>query len=144
MQMNIFPDLSLLAIVVIFALNYLVVRKFFLQPVNGVLEAREQETKTADQLYEQAMSRLSEATAEMEAKLHGAKREAAQVRDRFRAEAATHRASVVETTQGEARKLLDEADAKLQSDVVAARDRIARETENLARMAAEQILGRAV
>ena len=37
MQINLTPDLSLLAIMVIFIINYMVVRKFFLQPINEVL-----------------------------------------------------------------------------------------------------------
>jgi F0F1-type ATP synthase membrane subunit b/b' len=41
MQINLAPDLSLFAIMVIFILNYLIVRKFFLQPVNAILEERE-------------------------------------------------------------------------------------------------------
>ena len=52
MQINLTPDLSLLAIMVIFIINYMVVRKFFLQPVNTVLEARETEKHTAEKLYE--------------------------------------------------------------------------------------------
>ena len=51
MQINLAPDLSLLAIMVIFIMNYFVVRKFFLQPINEVLEARETETKSAEKLY---------------------------------------------------------------------------------------------
>jgi F-type H+-transporting ATPase subunit b len=144
MQINLAPDLSLLAIMVIFTLNYMVVRKFFLQPVNEVLEARETEQKTAEKLYEDALARFGEATAQTEAQLHAAKREAAQVRDRFRAEAATHRQQVVDTTNGQAREVIGAADSKLKQDVTAAREKIVREADSLARLAAERILGRAV
>ena len=91
MQISIQPDASLLAIMVIFILNYLVVRTFFLKPVNSVLEARATETRSAEKLYEEALGRLQEATAQTEAQLHGAKREAAQIRDRFRGEASAYR-----------------------------------------------------
>ena len=37
MQINLVPDPSLLAIVVIFFLNYLVVRRFFLKPINDII-----------------------------------------------------------------------------------------------------------
>jgi F0F1-type ATP synthase membrane subunit b/b' len=144
MQINLFPDLSLFAVMAIFILNYLVVRKFFLEPINRVMEEREHETKSADELYEQAMARFNEATANVEERLHIAKRDAANVREKFRADASVHRASVIDKTRGEAESFLAEADTKLKDDVTAARDRIVRESETLAQMAAERILGRAV
>jgi F-type H+-transporting ATPase subunit b len=144
MQINLFPDLSLFAVMAIFVLNYFVVRKFFLEPINRVMEEREHDTKSADEVYEQAMARFNEATANVEERLHVAKRDAANVRENFRAEASAHRASVVERTRGEAEKFLAEAEAKLKEDAAAARDRIVTESEALARMAAERILGRAV
>src|SRR6187397_325684 len=102
MQIKLAPDLSLLAIMVIFIINYLVVRTFFLKPINQVLEARETETKSAEKLYEDALARFNEATAQTEAQLHAAKREAAQLRDRFRGEAGAYRQQVVERTNNEA------------------------------------------
>jgi F0F1-type ATP synthase membrane subunit b/b' len=144
MQINLMPDFSLLAIMVIFIMTYLVVRKFFLEPINNVLEAREHETKTADQLYEEAMARFNEATAQVEDRLHIAKKDAAQLRDRFRAEASAHRASLVERTTTEAKKLVAEAETKLTQDVKVAREKITTESESLARIAAERILGRPV
>lgn len=144
MQINLAPDLSLFAIMVIFILNYLIVRKFFLQPVNAILEERETESRSAEKLYEDALARLAEATAHTENQLHAAKRDAAQLRDRFRGEAAAYRQQVVERTQGEARELVAEADSKLTADVAVARVTIVRDSESLARLAAERILGRAV
>ncbi len=144
MQINLMPDFSLFAIMVIFIMTYLVVRKFFLEPINNVLEAREHETKTADQLYEEAMARFNEATAQVEDRLHIAKKDAAQLRDQFRAEASAHRASLVERTTTEAKKLVAEAQTKLTQDVKVAREKITTESESLARIAAERLLGRPV
>lgn len=144
MQINLTPDYSLLAILVIFIINYLVVRTFFLKPINDVLESRETETTTAEKLYEDAMARFSDATEKMEAQLHSAKREAAQVRDRFRGEASAQRQAMIDRTSGEAKQIVAEADEKLSSDVKVARDTIVRDSESLARLAAERILGRAV
>src|SRR6059058_4395503 len=84
MQVNLTPDYSLLAIMVIFIINYFVVSKFFLRPINQVLEARAHETRSANEIYEQSMARFSEATARMEEQLHVAKREAAALREHFR------------------------------------------------------------
>lgn len=144
MQIKLAPDLSLLAIMVIFILNYLVVRKYFLRPVNEVLEARETETKSAEHLYEEALARFDEATAQTEAQLHVAKRDAAQIRERFRGEAAAYRQQLVEQNSAKARATVAEAEQKLDADVVAAREKIVSEADNLARLAAQRILGRAV
>lgn len=144
MQINLKPDLSLLAIMVIFIMNYLIVRKFFLQPINGVLEAREAETRSAETLYEDALARFAEATAQTEAQLHAAKRDASQLRDKFRTEAGAHRQQVVDATNAEARQIIGQADEQLGRDVAEAREKIVRESESLAHLAAERILGRPV
>jgi F0F1-type ATP synthase membrane subunit b/b' len=144
MQINLMPDYSLLAIMVIFLLNYLIVSKFFLRPINNVIEARESEVRSANEVYEHSMARFNEATTLMEEKLHAARHVAADVRDRFRREAAEYRASVVEKTHTEAGSIVNEADEKLKGDVAAARTKIVSESEALARLAAERILGRPV
>lgn len=144
MQIKLAPDLSLLAIIVIFFINYLIVRRFFLKPVNDLIEARETENKTAEKLYEEALQRFNEATAKTEAQLHAAKRDASQLRDRFRHEAGTHRQQVIEKTNAEARGIVADAEEKLGHDITEAREKIVRESDQLARLAAERILGRAV
>lgn len=144
MQINLTPDPSLPAIMVIFLLNYLVVRRFFLKPINDIVDARETETRAAEKLYEESLARFNEAAARMETQLHGARREAAQVRDRHRAVAAKQRSQMIEQTQGKAREIAGEAHAKLGREVEQAREKITRESESLARMAAERILGRAL
>jgi len=144
MQINLVPDLSLFAIMAIFIATYFIVSRFLVRPVLAVVESREHETRTALELYEAAMARFNEAVAEMEARLHIAKREAGEVRERFRAEAATHRSALLQRTSAEAEKMVAEAEEELTSDVVVARERIVRESESLAHLAAERILGRPI
>ena len=144
MQISLTPDYSLLAIMAIFIVNYFVVSRLFLRPINDVLEARAHETRSANEIYEQAMARFSEATSRMEEQLHAAKREAAALRERLRADAAAYRASVLEQTGGQAKAIVSEADAGLSRATAEAREKIKRESEALARLAAERILGRPV
>lgn len=144
MQIKLAPDLSLFAIIAIFLMNYFVVRKFFFVPINRIIDDREANTRDAEKLYSEAMNRFNEATSQMEQQLHVAKRDASSIRDRYRSEAATHRNQVVEKTQGEAKRLVADADARLSEDVTVARETIVRESESLARLAAERILGRAI
>src|SRR5438128_11944169 len=144
MQINLVPDLSLLAVMVIFIAEYFVVTRFLLRPINNVLEAREAEARTAQQVYEQSLGYFNEETNKIEQRLHETRRDAAQLREKFRAEAGQHRASLVERTTAEAKKLVTEADQRLKRDVQEARARLVRDAESLARLAAERILGRAV
>lgn len=127
---------------VIFWLNYIVVRKFFLRPVNDVIEAREHESKTAQQIFDQAMTRFNEATARIEAQLQTARREASQLREKFRGEAAEFRNGVIERTSNETKATIADAEKQLEADVQVARKTIASQSESLARLAAERILGR--
>ena len=144
MQINLAPDLSLFAIMVIFIINYWVVRTFFLKPINDVIEARENEAETAQRLYEESLAKFNESATQMEAQLHAARRDASVLRDKFRTEAAAHRGQLVERTQGEARQIVNSADEKLGQDVQVARERIVKDSEQLAKLAAERILGRPV
>lgn len=144
MQIDLKPDLSLLAIVAIFIVNYLIVRRFFIKPVNAILEEREVETRSAEKLHEEALSRFNEATAQIEAQMHAAKREAAQMRDRFRGEAAAYRQSVIDRTGAETRQIIGAADEDLSRSVATARESIVRDAGALAKVAAERLLGRTV
>ena len=138
------PDLSLLAVMAFFVLTYFVTSKFLVEPINGVLEARAHDARTAEERHEEALKRFNEATAQIEERLHLAKREAAQLRDQYRAEAAGHRAALIDRAGNEAKGLVTEAEERLRQELEAARDRIVRESESLARLAAERLLGRSV
>jgi F0F1-type ATP synthase membrane subunit b/b' len=144
MQINLMPDLSLLAVMVIFILEYVIVSRYFLRPINDVLESRETEARSAQEIYEQSLGRFNEETSRIEQTIHEAKRDAAQLREKFRSDAGAHRASLVEKTTGEAQKLVAEADKRLSRDVVEARAKLAHDAESLARLAAERILGRSL
>jgi F-type H+-transporting ATPase subunit b len=142
MQINLTPDWSVIAIIAIFLVNYLIVRRFLIKPVNEVLTWREEEVRGAEKAYEESMAKFSAATSEMESRVHLAKREAAQVREAQRAEAATYRSELVAKVRGEADGIIQTADAQLDRDVTAARTQIVSESDALARLAAERILGR--
>lgn len=144
MQINLMPDLSLLVVMAIFIAEYFVVKHFFLKPINDVLESRETESGAAQEIYDAALARFQEAMAQVEQKLHEAKRDAAQVREKFRNEAGSHRATLIERTTGEAKKIVDEAEASLKRTVSEARNKLLGDADSLARLAAERILGRAV
>lgn len=136
------PDLSLLAIIAIFILNYLIVRRFLVGPINGVLEWREGKVRDADQRYEEALTGFNAGTEGIEKRLMEAKREGAEIRERYRREAGLQKEELIQKTREQADAMIREATASLDQEVARARDTIRQESEQLARLAAEQILGR--
>lgn len=126
----------------IFLANYFVVRRFLIRPVNEILMARERDVRDADRRYEEAVSGFHEATKKMETKVQEARREASEIRERFRGEAAHHRGEVLERTRGESEQLTREAEAIVEKEMAAGKARIQTEADGLARLAAERILGR--
>lgn len=142
MQINLTPDITLPVIMVIFLANYLVVRKYFLKPVNEILVARETEIRSADKLYEDALAAFNEAAEEIEAKLQRARREGTALREERRGEASANRAALIERTRTEAESIARDAGRELDELVAATRQQIAIDSERLAREAAERIVGR--
>ena len=140
--MNLTPDISVLWIIVIFLLNYMIVRRFLVKPVNDVISWRENEIAGAEKVYEESIAKFNAATSEMESRIHQAKREATQIREGQRGEANTYRAQLVERVRGEAEQISRAASEQLERDVAAARQQIVNESDALARLAAERILGR--
>lgn len=144
MQINLTPDWSLPVIVVIFTINYLVVRRFFFKPVNEVLLARESEVREAERGYNDSLAQFDAAAREMENQVMQAKKEGSKIREGLRAEAVQHRTGVVERTRGEADRIVDQAARSLKNDVATAREKIVTESDALARLAAEKIVGRRI
>jgi len=144
MQINLTPDPSLLVIMVIFMANYLVVRKFFFEPVNDMLVSRDREAREAQSLYEASLTSFQAATSEVETRLHEAKRKGAEVREALRAEAIKQRNQAVEQTRAEAGVLLNDAAGRLAADVAEAREKVVRDAATLAKMAADRIAGRSL
>ena len=144
MLIELSPDLSLLVIMAIFIAEYFVVRRFFLEPLNNVMTERQNEITTAAARHEEALARFNEATSEMESKLGEAKKQGSAIRDSLRAEATTSRNATLGKTRDEADGIVSKADAELKAAVATARQKIETESESLARLAAERILGRAL
>ena len=144
MQINLNPDWSLPVIAVIFTINYLVVRRFFFKPVNEVLLARESEVREAERRYNDSLAQFDAAAREMENQVMQAKKEGSKIREGLRAEAVQHRTGVVERTRGEADRIVGEAARSLKNDVATAREKIVTESDVLARLAAEKIVGRRI
>lgn len=141
---NLTPDKSLIAIMVIFLLEYLVLRRFFFQPLNKVMTDREKDVRDAATRHEDALARLKEATLVMESRIGQAKKQGAELRESLKAEAAALRAAEVDRTRREADAIVAKAGEELAAAVAVARQKIDGEAPALARLAVERIVGRAL
>jgi F0F1-type ATP synthase membrane subunit b/b' len=80
----------------------------------------------------------------MEVKVGDAKKRGSAIREALRAEATASRNASLSTTRDEADGIVAKAEGELATAVSAARQKIETESESLARLAAERILGRAL
>lgn len=136
------PDYTLLVMIAIFLLTYAVVKRWLVDPINGVLEWRAAQVHEADSKYEDAMATLHESSSESEAKLQSARREAAEVRDRYRGEATREREEKMSAVRADAEKQIAQASEELDREVGQIRGAIETDAEKLAEEMAERVLGR--
>ena len=137
-------DQSLIALMVIFFFEYLVVRYFFLQPLNKVMGEREKDVRDAAMRHADALARFNEAARELDARVGQAKKQGSELREALKAEAAKQRAEAVANTRQEADRIVGSATAELDASVTSARQKIDSEVGALARLAVERIVGRAL
>ncbi len=126
----------------IFIASYVVIRKYLIEPLDGILVERDTEIRDAESRYEDALAKFNGATSEMESRVLDAKKKASGIREEHRTEATAHRNDVIRETRAKAESIMTEAEAKLENEVVEAREKIDREADSLAQLAAERILGR--
>ena len=144
MLIDLSADLSLLVIMAIFIAQYFVVRRFFLEPLNRVMTERQTEISSAAARHEETLARFNQATNDMEAQLAEARKQGSAHRETLRAEAMASRNAALATTREEAEGIVTTAGNDLDAAVAGAKRTIESESESLARLAAERILGRAL
>ena len=144
MQIRLTPDYSLLVVFAIFLVNYFVVRRFFVAPISRVMNERERDIRSAEELYESSLTRFNDAMAGIEQRIHDTRKQGSGIREDLRWEALTHRQSVIDRTRKEADTIVAEAQKRLSADVAAAKQKINVDSEALARAAAEKLLARTV
>lgn len=88
------------------------------------------------------MATLHDSTKESEEKMQQVRREAAEIRDRYRSEATGVRDEKMTVARNDAGQMISEADEKLAAEVTTTRANLAGDAEALANEMAERILGR--
>lgn len=137
-------DLTFVLQMVVFATLIVVLQPLLFRPVLRVFEERERRTEgardSARSMQEEAGELLSRYEKEL-AKVHEVAR---QERDRIRAETAKVEAEVMGRARETANRILEEGRARIERERGQIEFSLGRESERLARNAAEAVLGRSL
>jgi F-type H+-transporting ATPase subunit b len=137
-------DATFVAQFVMFACFVVVMKPLLFDPLIRVFEERDRRTAGAIAQARELGLRADELKQEVERGLQSVRREAAQHRDRLRAEAAEREAAMLAAARVAAAKTVDQGKAKVGAEI----DRIRRELETdrqkLAAEVASRVLGREV
>jgi F0F1-type ATP synthase membrane subunit b/b' len=80
------PDITLVYVIVAFAVSWAILRKYLFLPLSAILEEREEDEKNASKIHAESLERLSRTIARAEEELARARREALKQRESLRAE----------------------------------------------------------
>lgn len=138
------PNFSLIIVMVCFWLTFLVVQKFLLKPVGGVLAERRRRVEGAETEWRSKHQAFLDETARLESELEDAAKAAARVRNEHRQQALDRRQAIIETARHQADGKLDEAMEVLNREATAARAELKSTATELARLYASRLLGREV
>lgn len=140
--MNLVPDASLLAIVVIFWITYAILRWSLFGPVQEILRERRETVETARAEQEATTTQATEKIDAEREKLNRARVEAAAQRDELRRAAEGRRQEVLASTREETERRLEEAQAELEGVVAAERRTLESRAKVLADRMTEKLLER--
>lgn len=118
------------------------VNKFLLQPLAGVLQAREEATAGAQERASELISAAAQAREELEAKLSDARSEGQAKRAAILADAEEAARGVVAAARDAANQEMDGVRSGIADELRAARETLRTDSQALAREAAARILGR--
>jgi F-type H+-transporting ATPase subunit b len=136
------PDITLVYVIVAFAISYRILKRYLFGPLGEILDARQQEETEAARLHAESVARLKKAMADAERSLSVARREGLAIRERLRGEGRAR----LEERLAEATAASAESIAAASREIAQQSARLSRElpekSRSLARELAEKILGR--
>ncbi len=136
------PDLSVIWVIFFVLLLTLLLNQLLFKPLGRVMRARESAVQSARLLADKAAADAHHATMVFDARMRAARQDVAGQMENARRAAEAHRARLVQEGQQMAQTTLAAAAAQTAADVADARQRIDRESTELAAAIAERVLGR--
>jgi F-type H+-transporting ATPase subunit b len=138
------PDVTSLYVLLAFFASFLILKRFLFGPLLAILDARDQEAKSAEKVHAESLAELEKTVARAEAELARARSEALAVRERLRGEGRAHWEKKLEEARAATQATLDSATAEIRSAASRAGAELPRSARDLARVLAEKILGRKI
>jgi F-type H+-transporting ATPase subunit b len=125
-------DLSVVLIVVMVWALYFVLKKFFFDPVNRILDAREAAIHGSQQEAREKLALADSKSRAYADSLKNAKLESYRQQEAFRAEAVQQRAQILIHGRQQAEQKIGSARQEVQSEVSAARNSLEAEVKDIA------------
>lgn len=135
-------DKSLIVQFVNFFILLFILQRLLYKPFLAKMEERTTAIKTSLDQAQAARAEALRQQAENETKLRAAYAEAAAIREQAVKEAAEESRRHIETAQAQARKLVDDTKAQLDTEIRRAREELRREVSDLAIAVAERLVRR--
>lgn len=141
---NIFPDGSLLFIIVLFLLFVFVMNRLLYRPIGRVLDERQTLTEGAANEARAAARRYQARLAEYEASIRQARAESYRQLEDKRAQALEERRHLIEDAKQKASAEIEQAKSEIGQQTDSARAALEAESRQIADRISRTILGRAV
>lgn len=136
------PDLSVVWVIVFVLTLSVILDRLLLRPTTRVMQEREGAIRSARELAEASRARAQAAADEFEAKTRAARGDVYRQMEEKRRAALERRASLVADTRREVEQSLRDAAQRVQKQAAAARAQLERDSDTLATIIVERVLGR--
>ena len=136
------PDLSVVWVIFFVLLLTFLMNQLLFKPLVRVMTARQSAVKAARNLADRAAADATKATEAFDEKTHAARLELAGQMEQARRAAEDERARLLADAQAQAHGAIAEGTRQLTAEAADARQRIDRDSTELARAIAERVLGR--
>ena len=136
------PDLSVVWVIVFVLTLAVILDRLLLRPVTRVMQEREGAIRSARELAEASRAHAQAAADEFEAKTRAARGDVYRQMDETRRAALDRRAALVGDTRREVEHALRDAAQRIQKQAAAARAQLERDSDTLATIIVERVLGR--
>ena len=136
------PDLSVVWVIVFVLLLSVLLDRLLLRPMTRIMSEREGAVQSARELAESSRARAQAASDEFEAKTRAARADVYRQMEEKRRVALERRASLVAATRREVEQSLHDAAQRLHKQAAAARAQHERDSDTLAAIIVERVLGR--
>ena len=136
------PDLSVIWVIFFVLLLTFLLSRLLFKPLLAVMHARESAVKSARDLANKAAADATTATEAFEQKTLEARQEIARKMEEARRAAEAERARLLEDAHAQAHGTIAAATAQLTNEANDARQRIARDSTDLAHAIVDRVLGR--